>query len=207
MRFVMLCMVALAGCAGTSGEVNGVYQPPQSVVDDYNHKMADLKASRPELFAQPKSAHTVSLNPAEQAKASRENELLERALTNSPDYPAAVRRAAIANIDEEASRTTPNPRRSRITTSVREDLVRQEEQRLSDAVEIRRRRKLAENQAQQRAAMDQQAIYACEARGQQMDAAHYDPRSLLNLYGMVAGVQARDACLEAYRRTGILPTQ
>jgi hypothetical protein len=88
---------------------------------------------------------------------------------------------------------------------VRESRITAEEARLSDAVETRRRTFIAQSNARDQALRNQQAAYVCEARGAQIDAAYYNPRSLLNLEAMAAGNQARQACLEAYSRTGIVP--
>ena len=159
-----------------------------SVPADYNRRnssMPDVRVS----------------NPA----AQREAELLQRALTGSPDYTAAVRRAAIANIDANPE-AAPASRRSRADAALaREQRIAAEEARLSDAIEQRRRAQLALNEQQGRSARDQQAAATCQARGAQIDAAYYNPRALVNLDGMVAGIQARNTCLEAYQRTGILP--
>ncbi|MCR0981789.1 hypothetical protein [Roseomonas populi] len=125
---------------------------------------------------------------------ARENSLLEDALSGRPDYTAALRRAAEANISEE----NPVVRQSR---AAREARIDAEVARLSDAVEKRRREVLAQHQQQQRSAQDQAAIDACQARGQTIEASMYRSRSLLNLEASAAGVQARDACIQNYLRS------
>jgi hypothetical protein len=155
-----------------------------------------------EARRQAEQSQTQAQTPAERAKKAQEDELLERALTNSPDYTAAVRRAAIANVDAEQP---PAGRRTPAATQAREQRITAEEARLSDAVEKRRRDRLSQQARSDKAARDQQAIATCRARGAQMDAAYYNPRSLLNLEGMAAGNQAAAACFQAYQQTGILP--
>jgi hypothetical protein len=175
--------------------------PDRSAHDEYDRKMREIALNRPELLA-PRPASRVEVTPEAAARQGQEDELLERALTNSPDYTAAVRRAAIANVDAEQP---PTGRRTPAATQAREQRITAEEARLSDAVEKRRRDRLSQQARSDKAARDQQAVATCRARGAQMDAAYYNPRSLLNLEGMAAGNQAAAACFQAYQQTGILP--
>lgn len=131
----------------------------------------------------------------ERAKAERERELVERALTNSPDYMAALRRAAIANVDGEAALASNRPRTGR----ARETAITAEEARLSDAVEQRRRQRLAQIGQDRQNQADAQAIAFCNSQGAQVEAAMYSRRSILNLEAAVAGAAARARCIEAYR--------
>jgi len=195
-----LCALVLSSCGlGQSGTCPTCAPPPpldessavrgaawqQSIQEAANR---DLSGGKPRSLAE-----------------AREAELLERALTGSPDYTAAVRRAAVANVDA-AGEPSPAGRRNRADVAqAREQRISAEEARLSDEIEKRRRARLAANDAQNRSARDQQAAAACQARSAQMEAAYFNPRALVNLDGMVAGAQARNACLDAYQRTGILP--
>lgn len=134
--------------------------------------------------------------PVVTPEAARENELLERALSASPDYSAAVRRAAIANVDAAGSarRSAANPR-------ARDAAIGAEEARLSEAVEVRRRQRLAEQAQQRQGQQDQQAAAQCIALGQQIEASMFNPRSLLNIEGSFAAVQARDNCWASYQQS------
>lgn len=129
-------------------------------------------------------------------EAARENELLERALSASPDYTAAVRRAAVANVDGSASgsRRPASPR-------AREAAIVTEEARLSEAVEVRRRQRLGQQAQQQQAQQDQQAAANCIALGQQVEASMFSRRSILNLEGGFAGAHARDNCWNSYQQS------
>jgi hypothetical protein len=167
---------------------------PNPYVDAIIRRAADERQAK---------AADAALTPGQRAARDRENDLLQRALTNSPDYVQAVRRAAVANVDAEAS---PAGRQNPQTNAAaREQRIAAEEARLSDAVERRRREQLAQTAQRDQALRNQQAAYSCEARAAQMDAAYYNPRSLLNLEGLAASNQTRQACLEAYSRTGIVP--
>jgi hypothetical protein len=148
------------------------------------------------------------LPPAERAKASRENELLERALTNSPDYMAALRRAAMANVDAEEP-SAPTGRRNRAAEAqAREQRIAAEEARLSDAIELRRRSRLAQQDQNDRAARLNAARAACDAQASSVGAGIYTPYSprqgILGsaLTGAIASTsaeaQARAGCYRAY---------
>jgi hypothetical protein len=158
---------------------------------------AEIERSWAEIRSRPDALSGIPATPPS-PEAGREAELLERALTNSPDYAQAVRRAAVANINE----APPVPRER---PQAREARIAAEEARLSDLIEKRRRERLAMREQSNRASQDQAAIAACEARGAQIDASMYSRRSILNLDGAIAGAQARNACIEAYRRTGVMP--
>lgn len=142
---------------------------------------------------------------SESAKARREDELLERALTSSPDYAAAVRRTATVNIEAETPPAAPGQRRRTEPAQAREQRISTEEARLSDAVEHRRRERIAKRQREESWARAEQARAACQARGAQMEAAYYNPRDFLNLEAIAAGNQARNACVDAFNRTGMVP--
>lgn len=58
--------------------------------------------------------------------------------------------------------------------------------------------------ATQRAASDNMAIAACNARGQAAEAMYPD-RSLLRLNATIQAIQVRNACLDYYRNTGQVP--
>lgn len=129
------------------------------------------------------------------AKRARENELLERALTAAPDYQVAVRRVAIINATEDA------PRRAGRSTPPTLAAIAAEEARLFDAVEVRRRSRLAEQGQQRQSQQDQQAALACINHGQQVEASMFNPRSLLNIEATITGVSARDQCIANYQMT------
>ncbi|WP_431282751.1 hypothetical protein ACQW02_25655 [Humitalea sp. 24SJ18S-53] len=182
--------VALAGCAPQTG--------PYSAEQLAQWESESLERLR--QVTEQAAAAERALTPAERtardnaaAKTARENELLERALTNSPDYAAAIRRAAIANVDAEP----PQPGR-RVP---REQRITAEESRLSDAIEVRRRQRMQTQANIDQTRRDIQAEANCRARGQAIEAAYYDRRSLLNLEAALNGNQAMQECLSAYRRT------
>lgn len=203
MIFVAMLCAALAACAP---QAPNYYESPewQEAMRQAQERTRQRQA---EERARAEAAER-ALTPAQRArrdldgaKRTRENELLERALTSSPDYTAAVRRAAVANVDGEAAvlaldaprRPAPNPR-------TREAAIVAEEARLSDAVEVRRRQRLAEQAQQRQREQVQAAEAACIAHGQQVEASMYNPRSLLNLEAAVTGAQARQNCLANIRR-------
>lgn len=132
------------------------------------------------------------------AKAGREQDLLQRALTNSPDYAAAVRRAAVANVEGPPS-VAPGARRPALNAKANEAAVAAEEARLSDVIEQQRREMLAAQQQRALFAQDTLAIYQCRAQGAQVGALYYNPRSFLNLESAIAETKARDDCLRAYQ--------
>jgi hypothetical protein len=144
----------------------------------------------------------------DRAKIAREDELLERALTNSPDYMAALRRVAVANIDAEEA-PAPTGRRNRAAEAqAREQRIAAEEARLSDAVEIRRRSRLAQQDQSDRASRLNAARAACDAQASSVGAGIYTPYSpragILGsaLTGAIASAsaeeQARAGCYRAY---------
>ncbi|WP_140886983.1 hypothetical protein [Muricoccus nepalensis] len=140
--------------------------------------------------------------PSGSPSVTQENELLARALTNSPDYTAAVRRAAAANVDAAAFPQSSSRQLRTESREAREQRISAEEARLSNLIERRRREQLALRGDEARATRDQQTLYACQARGAQMEAAYNNPRSILNLEATATGAQTRNACLENYQRTG-----
>jgi hypothetical protein len=211
-RLVVLLSLALAtGCAAPQGrETCPACGVGGASIQDFDQRTAALRASNPELFTgrpvgpPPTPAERQKVE-ADRAKREREDALLERALTNSPDYTSALRRAAVANVDAEQVTPASGRRTRSAEAQAKEQRIAAEEARLSDVVEKRRQDRLNQQAQNQKTARDQAAVSACVARGNQIDAAYYNPRSILNLEGMAAGVQARNACLEAYQRTGILP--
>ena len=76
---------------------------------------------------------------ARQARADREDDLLGRALAGAPDYAAALRRAAAANVREEVDPAGGRGVRQPIPV---DQLIAAEEARLAAAVERRRRERL-----------------------------------------------------------------
>lgn len=149
-----------------------------------------------------------AVSPAERAIRAREDALLERALTNSPDYTAALRRAAVANVDAEEP-SAPASRRNRAAEiQVREQRIAAEEARLSEAVEVRRRARLAQQDQSDRLARIHAARAACDAQASSVGAGIYTPYSpragILGsaLTGAIASAsaeaQARAGCYRAY---------
>ncbi|MBP0493038.1 hypothetical protein [Roseomonas indoligenes] len=136
---------------------------------------------------------------------ARENSLLEDALSGRPDYTAALRRAAEANISEES----PVVRQTR---AAREARIDAEVARLSDAVEKRRRERLASDaasaQASQTIAARAAARAACDAQASGVGAGTYTPYSpragILGsalagaMTSSAAEEQARQGCYRAY---------
>jgi hypothetical protein len=148
------------------------------------------------------------VSPADRAKRQREDELLERALTNSPDYMAALRRAAAANIAAEEPSDPPARRNRAAEAQAREQRITAEEARLSDAVEVRRRSRLAQQDQSDRLARIHAARAACDAQASSVGAGIYTPYSpragILGsaLTGAIASAsaeaQARAGCYRAY---------
>jgi hypothetical protein len=196
-RTVLLCLLAVS-CAPQRGA--DVYRPDPAVVEAYDRRMQQIREAEQRALTPEEHAR----RERERAKTAREDELLERALTNSPDYASALRRAAAANVDAEAQGRSPRTAR-RTSQPARDQAISAEEARLSEAIETRRRNRLLERERGAREARDQQALYVCTARGAQMEAAYHNPRSFLNLEAAAAGAQARNACLEIYSRTGTIP--
>jgi hypothetical protein len=163
---------------------------------NYERQMADIRSRPDHLSGIPAQAPTSASSP-------RENELLERALTNSPDYAQALRRAAIANVDAEGS---PSVRRQ--PSQVREQRISAEEARLSDVIEKRRRERLAQRRQQDRAAQAAAIRANCDAQASAVGAGTYTPYSpragILGsaLSGAInstaAEEQARAGCYRAY---------
>lgn len=201
MRAAVVLLLFAAGCASQSAK-QSMFTPEEAAF--FRRQAEEEPAARARFLALYRPQEPVA-TPEQTAKAARENELLERALTNAPDYTAAVRRAAIANVDAGQPPAQVPPRERQRQTQLREERITAEEARLFDAVELRRRARLADNARADQSQRDQQAAYACEARARQMEAAYYNPRELVNLYGMIQGEQAKQACIEAYRRTGAVP--
>jgi len=186
MRFV-LPLLLLASCAPRE------VPPMQPLAPLSAGRAAEIERSLADIRTRPDS-----LSNARQPLPPREASLLEDALAGRPDYVQALRRAAEANIAESNPVVRQSP-------AAREARVRAEEARLSDLIETRRREQVGQRQQQDRAARDQAAVAACQARGAQIDAAMYNPRSILNIDGAAAAAQARNACLDAYQRTGVMP--
>jgi hypothetical protein len=149
--------------------------------------------------AKAREAPAAALTPEQRAKQDREDALLERALTGSPDYEAALRRAAVANVGAGRARD-------------REQRIAEEEARLSDAVELRRRDRLAAQgraeQAAQANAARAAAQASCDAQAAAAGAGTYRPyRPGLGAIGSgltgaisssFAEEQARQGCYRAY---------
>lgn len=201
MRFGFFMVAGFfAGCAPQS---SGVFQPVA-----YTPEERARIAAMYEDDARRRAAAEVALTPGQRAqrefdaaKAARENELLERAVSASPDYTAVVTRAAVANVDGAmAIPPAPGERRVPVNARAREAAIRAEEARLSEAVEVRRRQRLGEQAAQRQGQQDRQMAAQCIALGQQIEASMYSPRSFLNLEGAIAGAQARDNCWANYQR-------
>lgn len=160
-------------------------------------------------FATGAAATTIAaVSPAERAIRAREDALLERALTNSPDYMAALRRAAVANVDAEEPSAPANRRNRAAEALAREQRITAEEARLSDAVEVRRRARLAQQDQHDRVARINAARTACDAQASLVGAGIYTPYSpragILGsaLTGAIASAsaeaQARAGCYRAY---------
>jgi hypothetical protein len=205
MRRVALAVLLLAAGCGPSAETRAQLQREHEA---FTAKMAQYAEDERKSRAAAEAALTPeqrAQRDREAAKAAREAELLQRALSNSPDYTAAVRRAAAANVDADFPLMSSGKTRRSEPAQAREDRIAAEEARLSEAVEARRRTSIAQTNARNQALRDQQAAYTCQARGAQMEAAYNNPRSLLNLEGIAYGAQAQQACLDAYRQTGMTP--
>jgi hypothetical protein len=145
---------------------------------------------------------------AARAKTACEDELLERALTNLPDYMAALHRAAVVNVDAQEPSAPPGRRNCAAEAQVREQRIAAEEARLSDAVEVRRRSRLAQQNQNNRAASINAARAACDAQASAVGAGIYTPYSPRAgipgsaLSGAIASAsaeeQARAGCYRAY---------
>ena len=203
----MLLAFMLAGCAQQGAQQGMVHSGPLAP-----DQLAAIERMRTEAERRrlDRAAAEGALTPAQRgrreldaARVTRENELLERAASASPDYTAAVRRAAVANVDGEAAIPPAQGARRRpaVNPRTRDAAITAEEARLSEAVEIRRRQRLNEQAGQMRGQQDQQAAANCVALGQTIEASMFNPRSFLNLEGAIAGVQARDNCWNNYQQS------
>ncbi|MCK8786760.1 hypothetical protein M0638_20520 [Roseomonas sp. NAR14] len=146
----------------------------------------------------------------ETEKQARETRLVDMAVARAPNLSAEIRKAAEANIDADIMAERAGGRTRPVSAGARSARITAEDQRLVDRVEALRRSVISgqeQNQIQaQRSARDQAAIQICTYRGQMLDAqVGASNRSILNLEGMIAGVRARDACLQVYQQTGIVP--
>jgi hypothetical protein len=216
---LVLALSAVTGCASAPpGGTPFVMTPEQQerhrgAIESERQLVASLRQQQQaaELAMTPTDRARRALDAA---KITRENELIERAVSGSPDYTAAVRRAAIANVDGEAAIPQPagTPRRAAAGPTAREAAITAEESRLSEAVEVRRRQRLADQAATARAQQDQQAAIICRARG---NIAGSQPAfGGFGIAGAInAGVQqgwaaanTEAACFNAYRATGIMPS-
>ncbi|MDB5415105.1 MAG: hypothetical protein JWR10_3440 [Rubritepida sp.] len=201
MRSLMLAaLAALVGCA----PVGSLQYDQQAAIERMRIADAQHRAGRgPPTDAQLELAALTPPQRAQRysddARAARENELLERAITSSPDYTAAVRRAAIANVDGVNS-APMLPRGTSTNLRARDAAIAAEESRLSEAVEARRRRRLADQAGQRQGQQDQQAAANCINQGQQIEASMYNRRAILNLEAAATGAQARDTCWANYQR-------
>jgi len=198
MRWVAAVLL-MAGCAGNPASV-------PYVLTAADHARLDALNAQEAAGGQRRDAADPSITPEqrarrrfEDARTTRENELLARALSASPDYTAAVRRAADQNVTEEAALPITG-RRPPVNTRAREAAISAEEARLSEAVEARRRQQLAQRAQVAQTQQDQQMAAQCIALGQQIEASMFNRRSLLNLEGTIAGAQARDNCWANYQQ-------
>jgi len=206
-EWVPVALALLAGCG--PGAFNGQFAPDQQAAIE-RMRAEDARCRSGGCQARPVEPDSSSLTPSqrarrdlETAKSSRENDLLERAITSSPDYTSAVRRAAVANVDGEAAipPAAGAPRRTATNARAREAAISVEEARLSDAVEIRRRQRLADQGRERQGQQDQQAAANCIALGQQIEASMYRSRSILNLEAAATGAQARENCWANYQQS------
>jgi hypothetical protein len=208
-RIAVVALLLLSSCAekpvsqlppddGTIGP-DGIYRPSQARVDEYERQIQAPRAANPQFAP---SMNQRQFPPiVEQQISAREAELLERAMTASPDYAQALRRAAVANIDE----APPVPRER---PQARYQRIEAEEARLSDLVERRRREHLAQRGQQDRAAQAAAARGACDAQALAVGAGIYTPYSPRTgvLGSALAGAinssaaeeQARIGCYRAY---------
>jgi hypothetical protein len=200
---VLVALVALTGCAGGQKPVPAGTEERSRVYQAELERSRAAERERQEAAERALTPTQRAQRELEAAKVTRENELLERAASASPDYTAAVRRAAVANVDgESAIPSAPGaPRRAAANPRTREAVISAEEARLSEAVEIRRRQRLAEQGRQQQGQRDQQAAANCIALGQQIEASMYSSRSLLNLEAAATGAQTRENCWVNYQRS------
>ena len=192
-----LCLLA-AGCTSTPAPVanRAPVIPPDAPwtaerQSEYERQMADMRSR----------ADALTGSRPVPAPTPQEAELLERAITNSPDYAQALRRAAIANVNAE-------PPLSREGTQARQARIASEEARLSDLIEKRRRDALSARAAQDRAAGLAAARAACDAQASAVGASSYTPYSpragILGsaitsaMNSSAAEEQARAGCYRAY---------
>jgi hypothetical protein len=177
----LLILLALIGCA----------KPPRS--------SPPVVAARPAVSpAQPATIPEVPLTPEDRRYMSyinerirQERELLQRALTNSPDYTAAVRRAAEYAITADplmmaALRREPHKKA---------EVVAREEGMISNRIEAQRREVLANQQALDMAQRLQMAVTQCEMRGAQVEASSAQPWRLIDVQSVLLGANAREQCL------------
>jgi hypothetical protein len=172
----------------------------ERILREHRESMAKIESQMADIRSRPDHLSGLPATPSSPA-AAREAELLERAMTASPDYSQALRRAAVANIDEAppAPRERPQARYQRIEA---------EEARLSDLIERRRRERLAQRGQQDRAAQAAAARAACDAQASAVGAGMYTPYSPRGgiLGSALAGAinssaaeeQARIGCYRAY---------
>jgi predicted ATP-dependent protease len=180
-------LLLVCACAGTDPAVE------QAVLAERNRKhqlWVDEHAARAAAIATAEAALTpTQRNEREKqqgeeraarerkaAQAKREGELLERALTGSPDYVSAVRRAAIANVDLEVIPANTS-RRQQTSAAVLEARIAAEEARLSDVIESRRRDALAARAMADQAARISAARASCDAQASAVAASVYTPYS------------------------------
>ena len=209
----LAAVLMVAGCA--NAPVSAPY-----VLTPADHARLDALNAQEAAARQRRDAADPNITPEQRARRSfedsrtaREGELLERALSGSPDYTAAVKRAATANVDGEAAipAAPGSPRRPAMTARAREAAIATEEARLSEVVEARRRQRLAEQAMQARSQQDQMAVAICRARGQvagsQPVFGGFGIAGAINA-GMQQGwaaANAEAACINAYQQTGIMP--
>jgi hypothetical protein len=204
MRFwALLAALFLAGCASGGRETC-----PGCGRGDAAALQAKTEAYDRQREADRQAYIYRDLSPAERTKRTREDELLERALTSSPDYMAALRRAAVANVDAEEPPAPAGRRNRAAEAQAREQRITAEEARLSDAVELRRRSRLAQQGQNDRAARLNAARAACDAQASSVGAGIYTPYSHRQgvlgsaLTGAIASAsaeeQARAGCYRAY---------
>jgi hypothetical protein len=54
-------------------------------------------------------------------------------------------------------------------------------------------------------ATPEEALYACQMRGAAAEDRYYWPRRSFGIDGAIARAQVTDACMDTYRRTGLVP--
>ena len=176
--------------------------------------MAAIRRAMAENAARENGIPTTPEDPADlnrrTARTAQQRELLERALTNSPDYAQAVRRAAIANVDTDTPLPPPGRRSRPDFAEAREQRIAAEEARLSDLIEKHRRARLAGLAMQDQAARLSAARGACDAQASAVGAGvqtPYSPRAGILGSALVGAInssaaeeQARAGC---YRAQGL----